>query len=204
MGNEKADLAAKNRAQRGGKQVERWSSLAYIKKNLTEIRAKELIEWHQTQTQERETSRRGFYVPWTKNGINPTLGSAPKKDAARFYQLKVGHGAVGTFLARIKVIETPECWWCGEAEQSVEHLYAKCRRWRKERRKMVRELYTEGVRWQAQAERKWLAELLAHERATKPLLRFLQTTEVGGREGARERELEWEKKNDQAGEDLLG
>ena len=36
------------------------------------------------------------------------------------------------------------------------------------------------------------------------LLRFLQTTEVGGREGARERELDWEKKNDQAGEDLLG
>ena len=34
MGNEKADSAAKKRAQRGGKQAERWSSLAYIKKNL--------------------------------------------------------------------------------------------------------------------------------------------------------------------------
>ena len=67
---------------------------------------------------------------------------------------------------------------------------------------MVRELYTEGVRWQAQAERTWLAELLANKRATKPLLRFLQTTEVGGKEGARERELEWGKKNNQAGEDL--
>ncbi len=130
------------------------------------------IKWHQTQTHERETSCRGFYIPWKKNGINPTLGSAPKKDASRFYQLKVGHGAVGTFLARIKVIETPECWWCGTAEQSVEHLYTKCRRWRKERRKMVRELYTEGVRWQAQVERKWLAELLANEKATKMLLRF--------------------------------
>ena len=69
---------------------------------------------------------------------------------------------------------------------------------------MVRELYTEDVRWQAQAERKWLAELLANERATKPPLSFLQATEIGGREGARERELEWEQKNDQAGEDLLG
>ena len=69
---------------------------------------------------------------------------------------------------------------------------------------MIRRLYTEGVRWQAQAERRWLAELLANERATKPLLRFLQATEIGGREGARERELEWEQKNDQAGEDLLG
>ena len=90
-----------------------------------------------------------------------------------------------TFLAKIGVIETPECWWFGEAEQSVEHLYSKCRRWRKERRKMIRELYTEGVRWQTQAERRWLAELLANERATKPLLRFLQATEIGAREGAR-------------------
>ena len=203
-GNEKADLAAKTRAQRGGRQAERWSSLAYIKKNLSGIRAKELGKWHQTQTEKREASRRGFYVPWTKNGIDPTLGNAPKKYASRFYQLKVGHAAVGTFLARIGVIEAPECWWCGEAEQSVVHLYTKCRRWRKERRKMVRELYTEGVRWQAQTERKWLADLLANQRATKALLRFLQTTEIGGREGARERELEWEQKNDQAGEDLLG
>ena len=41
-GNEKADSAAKNRVQRGGKQAKRWSSLAYIRKNLNEIRADEL------------------------------------------------------------------------------------------------------------------------------------------------------------------
>lgn len=95
---------------------------------------------------------------WPKEEEYKLLGSAPKNIHPDFYQLKVGHCAVGTTLARIKVIETPECWWCGTAEQSVEHLYTKCRRWRKERRKMVREPYTEGVRWQAQVERKWLAE----------------------------------------------
>lgn len=41
----------------------------------------------------------------------------------RFYQLKIGHGVVGTFLARIKAMETPECWWCGAQEQTVIHLY---------------------------------------------------------------------------------
>lgn len=35
------------------------------------------------------------------------------------------------------------------------------------------------------------------------MLRILKATEVGGREGAKERELEWERKNDQADEDLL-
>ena len=74
----------------------------------------------------------------------------------------------------------------------------------KERRKLVRELEKEGVLWQAQAERRWLAGLLANEKAVAPLLRFLKATDVGGSEGARERELEWGQKNDQAGGDLLG
>jgi len=72
------------------------------------------------------------------------------------------------------------------------------------RRKLVRELEKEGVTWQAQAERRRLAGLLANEKAVTPLLGFLEATEVGAREGAREREAEWERKNDQAGEDLLG
>ena len=99
----------------------------------------------------------------------------------------MGHGAVGIYLARIGKIETPQCWWCKEPVQSVEHLYTRCRRWRRERRKLVRELEKEGVTWQAQAEKRWLAGLLANEKAVTPLLGFLKATEVGVREGARER-----------------
>ena len=44
---------------------------------------------------------------------------------------------------------------------------------------------------------------VADGRALGPLLEFLKATEVGSREGARERELEWERRNDHAGEDLL-
>ena len=109
-----------------------------------------------------------------------------------------------TYLTRIGVIEAADCWWCKEAVQLVEHLYTKCRKWRRERRKLVRKLEKEGVIWQAQAERRWLAGLLANEKAVAPLLRFLKETEVGVREGAREREAEWVRKNDQAGEGLLG
>ena len=172
VGNEKADLAARNRAEKGGRQAEPWSSLAYIKKNLAQTRSTELTKWHEMKMQESEVSRRGFYIPWIKAEINPVLGNAPKNYAARYYQLKVGHGAVGTYLARIGVIETPECWWCKEVVQSVEHLYKKCRRGRKERRKLVRELDKEGVLWQAQGERKWLAGLLGNEKAVAPLLKF--------------------------------
>ncbi len=113
-GNKKVDLTAKNRAEKGGKQAERWSSLAYIKENLAQARRKEHAKWHEVKTQEREVSRQGFYIPWTETKINPILGNAPKKYASRYYQLKVGHGAVGTNLTRIGVIETLECWWCKE------------------------------------------------------------------------------------------
>ena len=198
-GNIKADLTAKKRAEKGGKQAERWSSLAYIKENLAQARCKELAKWHEGKIQERETSRHGFYIPWTKDEINPILAKAPKKYAARFYQLKVGHGVVGIYLARIGKLESPKCCWCSEPVQIVEHLYTKCRRWRKQRRKLLRGFYKEGIRWQGWTEKKGLAEMFANGKAVD----FLKSTEVGAREGARERELEWERRDDQAGEELL-
>lgn len=100
-------------------------------------------------------------------------------------------------MAKIGKIETPQCWWCKEPVQSVEHSYAICPRWIKERRKLVRELEKEGVRWRPQADRNWLAGVLANEKAVASLLRFLRATEVAGRE------VEWERRNDRAGEDLF-
>ena len=190
VGNERADKAAKNRAERGGQQTERWSSLAHIRKNLVQARSQELTNWHEEKKQERENSRRGYYIPW-KEGINSTLANAPKKYASRYYQLKVGHGAVGTYLAKIGAIDTPQCWWCDRAEQTVEHLYTECRRWRKERRKLMRTLCKEVISCQGWTDKKRLAELLANKKAIGPILGFLKSTEVGKRDGARERENEW-------------
>lgn len=62
----------------------------------------------------------------------------------------------------------------------------------------------EGIRWQGWSERKGLAELVANEKAMGPLIGFIKSTEVGGRHEAKERELEWQQRNDQAGEELLG
>ncbi len=142
-------------------------------------------------------------ISFVKGGINKTLGKTLKKFAMRFYQLKIGHGAVGNFLARIEIIETPECWWCRAQEQTVIHLYTKCRKWRKERRKLSRELSRLGIKWQLRPERRWLSRLLANDRAIGPVLEFLKSIEVSSRTGARERELEWQGRNDQEGENLL-
>ena len=136
--------------------------------------------------------------------MDPLLGNTKRFYASRFYQLKTGHGAIGTFLCRIGAIETAECWWCGSAEQSVIHLYAKCRKWRVERRALRKNLKKAGVKWQRRSEKRWLAQLLADKHAVGPLLEFLNNTEVGNRGGAAEREAEWQQRRDQEGEDQLG
>ena len=178
-GNERTDLATKRAAERGGLETDCWSSLTHIKTELKRTKLAELSAWHQVKTQERETSRRGFYISQAKCGINSTLGKAPKKYTARYYQLKTGHGAFGTFLARIGALETPKCWWCGASEQTVIHLYTECRRWRKERRKVVRELEKHSISWQSRAEKRWLAGLLANEQAVGPLLSFWKARKLG-------------------------
>ena len=57
----------------------------------------------------------------------------------------------------------------------------------------------------ASSGREKVASRLASKRKSgDTATQFLKATEVGAREGAREGEAEWERKNDQAGEDLLG
>lgn len=67
-----------------------------IRKNVDEVRLRDVAQWHETKIRKRETSRRDYYIPRTKEGISLVLGNAPKKYASRFYQLRVGHGAVDT------------------------------------------------------------------------------------------------------------
>ena len=79
-------------------------------------------------SQDRKATCCGYYIPQIKEGISLALGSMSKNYALPYYQLKIGHGALGIFLVRIEVIETPECWWCGVIEQTVKHLYVQCQK----------------------------------------------------------------------------
>lgn len=54
IGNEKANSAARIRAERGGRQAERCNLLAYVKKNLMQAQSRELTRWHESKTQERK------------------------------------------------------------------------------------------------------------------------------------------------------
>ena len=203
-GNDKADKAAKEAA--GGEKIRtaKWTSLTHLKRRITEEKKAQLRAWHEQKTKEREIRKSGFYVSSSKAEIDPLLGKTKKFYASRFYQLKIGHGAIGTFLKRIGATETAESWWCGAAEQSVLHLYTRCRKWRAERQILRKNLGKAGIQWQRWPEKRWLAELLADRYAVGPVLEFWRSTEVGSRNGGADREKEWEQRRDRQGEDQLG
>lgn len=66
-----------------------------------------------------------------------------------------------------------------------------------ERQILKKSLGKAGIQWQRRPEKKWLAKLLADKGAVGSLLEFLKNTDVGNRENAREREMEWEQRRDQ-------
>lgn len=51
--------------------------------------------------------------------MNDALINRSKKYTLRYFQLKVGHGAIGAYLTKIEVIETLQYWWCSQAKKSL-------------------------------------------------------------------------------------
>ena len=109
-GNDRADQAAKEAAQGDRIWTAKWTSLTHLKRQITDEKKAQLRAWHEQKTKEREGRKRGFYVFSPKAEIDPLLGKSQKFYASRFYQLKAGHGAIGTFLKKIGATETAECW----------------------------------------------------------------------------------------------
>lgn len=70
--------------------------------------------------------------------------------------------------------------------------------------KLVGELEKEGVRWQGSGREKVASRPASKQKSSGTANRIFKSNGRGGREVAKERELELERKSDQAGEDLLG
>ena len=64
--------------------MEQRSSLAYIKKKLTEAYIEKLANCHLTKTQKRKTSQQGFYISQVEKEIIKVLGYIAKKYSLRY------------------------------------------------------------------------------------------------------------------------
>src|SRR6266480_3436587 len=83
---------------------------------------------------------------------DPAVAAAPRKVASRYYQMKMGHAAVGEFMQRRNAQISAECCWCQAPKESVGHLLFECREWRKQRRTLRGDLIRAKVQYPTAAE----------------------------------------------------
>jgi hypothetical protein len=125
------------------------------------------------------------------------VAAAPKKVASRYYQLKVGHAAVGTYLRRIGAQETDVCRWCAAPKESVYHLLFECRQWWSQRTITYRTFEKDKVLKPMPREEEPEARIFENRRASGALLQFLRQTEVGCAKGETKRIAERENRDDE-------
>jgi len=65
-----------------------------------------------------------------KKALDPVVAKAPKRIAARYYQLKSGHSLTAPHLKWIKARGDDRCWWCFRSKQTREHLSKHYTLWR--------------------------------------------------------------------------
>ena len=87
--------------------------------------------------------RRPYVVP--RDGTIPkiptALGRARRELAVRFFQLASGHAMTAPFLKeKFGWVSSDQCWWCGSGRQSREHLFKECLTWKKEIKKLWKEV----------------------------------------------------------------
>jgi hypothetical protein len=168
-----------------------FASLAHINRVTTERKWEESKEWLVEQCR----GHRAYKLVTTQRRDRPPL-SAPKRTAARYYQLKTGHALIGPYLKRIGKSEDDKCWWCKKgARQTREHLFKECRKWKREQADLWEGLGKEkdedgnldGLHKNAS-----IPTLFAHPKAAGYIITFLKNTEVGRRTGDEQREQERE------------
>ena len=179
LGNELADQAAKRAAAGwppgGGGEL----SLAYIRRANTEAKVRQRGDWLRRAVGRRTAGGQGAYQLPKRWGLDPVVAGTPKGTARRYYQLKVGHAAIGAYLHRIQARDSPACQWCQAPRETVYHALFECRYWRRQRDAFYRELSHRGVQAPTAAEDSPEQRLFRDRHALNALLEFLKATSIG-------------------------
>jgi hypothetical protein len=158
-GNEVADAIAKQAARQQPREM-RSASISYVLKCIKS-------KWQRLKK------------------LNKHIGNGKKAVTARYLQLKSGHAVTGVHLLRTKRAQDARCWWCNSSIQGVAHLMLHCRRWRRERETMLKELQSAKIKISARRDGNDLQTLFGDD-AVQMVLRFVDDTAVGRRSEADE------------------
>ena len=114
--------------------------------------------------------------------------------ARRFYQLKIGHAITASYLHRIKRSDTSKCWWCNAAKQDIDYLLFKCRHWSLQRKTFYNELRRQRIATPRMSKERPKNRLFNTQKAIKPILDFINATNIGQRLNENEEEEEnWDR-----------
>jgi hypothetical protein len=139
-GNERADQAAKQATTKPPIGGQGKLSLAYTHRSRTEVARAQRQQWLTKALGRRSlAAQRAYRAPpgWK---LDPAVAAAPKRIASRYYQLKVGHAAIGAYLQKIQARESGACHGCQAPSETVYHLLFECREWRRQRGALYRAL----------------------------------------------------------------
>ena len=190
-GNEQADQAAKRATIKPGGPGYEGLSIAYIRRACTEARRKAVEEWADQHAVQGAHRRGSAYRPPKGWGLDKIAAKAPKRLASRYYQLKIGHAPIGTYLHRIKARDSPECKTCGALRETVSHILFECRGRRGARRVLYRGLVDAGVPIPTAAEDSPEARLFSEPRATAALLQFVGSANLFHDKEQAAKESDW-------------
>ncbi|KAL2012166.1 hypothetical protein VTN00DRAFT_4884 [Thermoascus crustaceus] len=202
-GNEQADRAAKRAAARSPQGGSGELSLAYTHRSRTEVMKARRQSWLAQALARRSRGAQRAYRPQQGWKQDPVAAAAPKKIASRYFQLKTGHAAIGTYLKRIQAQESEACRGFQAPKESIRHLLFECRQWRRQRGILYQALDRVGVAIPTAAEDHPEGQLLGHPKATKALLQFLADTTVGCLPGDLAQAAERARKDDEWGLEAL-
>ena len=173
-GNEEADKAAKKAAGRPPTGKYSGISLAHARRACTEASRASRADWLAKKLAKRaqQLSQQAYNPPkgWKLNSV---AASTHKRLAQRYYQYKTGHAPIGAYLHRIKARDSPTCLGCSRGNETVNHLLIDCRKWRRQRDILLKDLTEAGVEKPHLSEACPEARLLEDPKATKALLVFI-------------------------------
>jgi RNase H len=197
-GNERADQAAKQAANKPGSSLESLS-LAFTRRARTEAIQARKQSWLQRALAKRSQRGQRSYRPQKGWQLDPSAARATKQLASRYYQLKTGHAALGSYLHQVQARDSPACQGCREPRETVHHVLFECRVWRHQRAALYRALDRVGITRPSAAEDCPEGRLLGEPKATNAVLQFLATTRTALPIGHLQRTLERARRDDEWG-----
>jgi hypothetical protein len=183
-GNKRADQAAKQAALKPPQEGQGKLSLAYIHRTKTEVAKTQKQQWLTRALGRRSLRAQRAYRAQPGWKLDPALAAAPKGIASRYYQLKIGHAAIGAYLHKVQAQDSGACCGCQAPSETVYHLLFECREWRRQRGALYRALVKAKVALPTIAEDHPEGRIFGDPRATKAILQFLTNTTIGTRQGA--------------------